>query len=395
MARMKNEQDGRKQRGTVSAIAALGMLTMLLFAGLAVDVSHLYLAGGELQNAADASAIAGAASLNGFPSGVTNAVDRALATQNKFEFGKATATFGRTDVRFAKNLSDFSTGNSVDENTARGMADKIRFIQVLIPNKSIGVNFASLALGTNNVNLSRTSVAGFSAGLQQLCNSIVPLSVVQDPVTKAPLDLVGSCSNNYMFTPGCTYIIRRGSNGNGSGWISAGNFLILAFGGNGGAEARLGVAGNPTGCYKPGDVVGTEPGITAAAVRQGMNTRFDAYNGTLDPTQAPPDLNIKEPITYLQYRSEQAAYYQAPSHTAREGRRIIILPIVNANEYDYGRDTIRIDHFAAFFMRQRVAGGNGGDITAEYITGKVQVADGSFTTGTSDETQFVLPVIYK
>jgi Flp pilus assembly protein TadG len=380
----------RKQRGTVSAVAALSMVSLLLFAGMAIDVSHLYLAGGELQNAADASAIAGAASLNGFPSGITNAVDRALAIQNKYEFGKNTATFTRSNVLFAKNLGDFATGNAVDEMTARGMADRIRFIQVLIPNKSIGVNFASLALGTNQVALSRKAIAGFSAGLQQLCNSIVPL-----PVTQAPLDVVGSCPNNYEFTPGCTYIIRRGSNGHDDGYVSAGNFLILAFGGNGGAEARLGVAGNPSGCYKPGDIVGTEPGITAAAVRQGMNTRFDVYTGSLSPADAPPDMNVKEGITYQQYRSELSAYYQAASRPGREGRRIIILPIVNVNEYDEGRDTVRIHKFAAFFMQKKVAGGNGGDITAEYITGKIQVADGSFTTGTSDETQFTVPVIYK
>jgi uncharacterized membrane protein len=123
----------RKQRGTVSAVAALSMVSLLLFAGMAIDVSHLYLAGGELQNAADASAIAGAASLNGFPSGITNAVDRALAIQNKYEFGKNTATFTRSNVLFAKNLGDFATGNAVDEMTARGMADRIRFIQVLSP----------------------------------------------------------------------------------------------------------------------------------------------------------------------------------------------------------------------------------------------------------------------
>jgi len=395
MARTKNEQKKCQERGTVSAVAALGMMSFLLFAGLAIDVSHLYLAGGELQNAADASAIAGAASLNGFPSGVTNAVDRALATQNKFEFGKSTATFARSNVRFAVNLGDFAAGSSMDEAAARAVADKVRFIQVLIPNKSISVNFASLALGTNQVNLSRTSVAGFSAGLQQLCNSIVPLSVIQDPVTQAPLDIVGSCPNTYEFTPGCTYIVRRGSNGQDSGYVSAGNFLILAFGGNGGAEVRLGVAGNPSGCYKPGDWVSTEPGITAAAVRQGMNTRFDDYVGQLDYTTAPPDMNVKGGITYQQYRSEQAAYYQAPAHTGREGRRIIILPIINKNEYDQGRNMVKIHKFAAFFMRSKVSGGNGGDITAEYITGKVQVADGSFTTGTSDETQFSLPVIYK
>ena len=45
-------------------MSALGMLSFLLAVGLGVDISHLYLAKNELQNAADAAALAGASGLN-------------------------------------------------------------------------------------------------------------------------------------------------------------------------------------------------------------------------------------------------------------------------------------------------------------------------------------------
>ncbi|MBI1765689.1 MAG: hypothetical protein HYR56_30160 [Acidobacteria bacterium] len=386
---------------------ALGMVSFVLAAGLAIDISHLYLAGSELQNAADASAIAGASVINGAASGITSAVNVALATQNKFEFAKDTATFSRADVQFSKNVG----GPFYSEETARGMADQIRFIKVTIPNKAIPVSFAQVALGANSVNVSRSSVAGFSKGLQVLCDSIVPLSVVQDPVTQAPLDIVGSCPNTYEFTPGCRYVVRRGAGGNGngnngSGFISPGNYLILALGASrGGADARAGVAGSAAGCFKVGDEVGTEPGVTAGPIKQGLGTRFGDYQAGLSSTTFPPDLNVKEGITYAQYLSALDDYYRgltpsasiwtAPDDPGRVGRRIIVIPVINKNEYDNGRGTVRIAKFAAMFLQTRVANGNGGDISAEFITHKVQITDGYFSGGTDADNQFSIPVLYK
>ncbi len=417
----------KRERGTVAITGTLGMIVFVMAAGLAIDISHLYLAGSELQNAADASAIAGASMLDGSATGVTLAVDAALATQNRYEFGKQVATFTREDVRFAVNFSDFNSGG-YQEGAARAIADKIRFVNVIIKDKPIDVPFAGIALTSNSsnssgqtmaaptrgvtlgdtgtgsgtatpprvVSLSRQSIAGFSSGLNVLCDSIVPLSVVQDDVTRAPLDVDAACPNQWEFTPGCKYIVRRGSNGNGqTGSISAGNYLILALtASRGGSDARAGTAGNAAGCYKPGDIVGTEPGITAGPIRQGLDTRFGDYASGLDAAVFPPDLNVKENITFAQYQSGLAAYQQAPNITGRHGRRIIIIPVINLREYDNGRDTVKIYKFAAFFLQKRVDGGNGGDIWAEYITMNVQVNDG-YISGGDGKTQFSMPVLYR
>jgi Flp pilus assembly protein TadG len=481
-----------KERGSVSIIVALGMTVFLLCAGYAIDISHLYLAGAELQNAADAAAIAGASALNGYATGITAAVDAALATPNRYEFGKEVATFTRADVKFAVNLVDFSNGGGYSEAGAQGIADRIRFVNVLIRDKPISVAFigevlsngaANLAAVNNgvtanssgagakdkggsgllsrqtvigfsaglsalcsvvmplpvvqgiadkirfvnvavhdnagsvpligtalgsdaaklaaigaatssgSVSLSRQAVSGFSSGLNVLCDSIVPLSVVQDDVTHAPLDVDADCPNKWEFTPGCKYIVRRGSNGNGSGLVSPGNYLILALGASrGGSDARAGVAGNAAGCFKPGDEIGTETGINAGPIQQGLNTRFGDYGAGLDATIFPPDLNVKEDITYAQFRGGLSAYQQSPNVPGRVNRRIIIIPVINVREYDSGRGTVRIHKFAAFFMQKRVTGN--GDIWAEYISMKVQVNDG-YITGGDGNTQFSIPVLYR
>jgi len=93
------------QRGSILAVSAIGMTAVLLAVGLAVDISHLYLVGTELQNAADAAALAGASALNAGSNGITMAADRAVATMNKYEFNGTGVTINREDVRFAVNLS--------------------------------------------------------------------------------------------------------------------------------------------------------------------------------------------------------------------------------------------------------------------------------------------------
>ena len=53
-SKLKRERKG--ERGSILAMSALGMLSLLLAVGLGVDISHFYLVKSELQNAADASA---------------------------------------------------------------------------------------------------------------------------------------------------------------------------------------------------------------------------------------------------------------------------------------------------------------------------------------------------
>ena len=385
----KEQIEKDKERGSVSIISALGMVAFMLAAGLAIDVGHMYLTGTELQNAADAAAIAGASKLNGFAGGITEAVDVALITQNRFEFAKEIATFARSDVRFGVNANDLFNGNGYDETTARGIADRIRFIRVTIPNKAINVPFAQLALGTNTASLSRKAVAGFAAGCETLCDSIAPLSLVQDPVTGAPLNPNPGCPNTTQFWPGCTYTVRLDSGNH----ISPGNYLILALTGKGGSGVRELMAGVASGCFKPGDEVLTKPGMTAGPVRQGWNTRFDDYSGGLSPTDFPPDLNVKEGITYAEYRSGQSAYFEAPSHPGKKDRRVVIFPIVNANEYDTGRDAVHINKFAAFFLQNSIPNGNDGEIKAEFISFKVNVTECFGSTGA--DNQMSVPTLYK
>ena len=112
---LSNQLKRRGERGSVLVVSAFGMLTLLLATGLAVDISHFYLVKTELQNATDAAALAGASGLNQHASGITKARDRAIAAMNSYEFNKTKLTLTASNVRYAVILSDFDSGNGLDE----------------------------------------------------------------------------------------------------------------------------------------------------------------------------------------------------------------------------------------------------------------------------------------
>jgi len=139
----------------------------------------------------------------------------------------------------------------------------------------------------------------------------------------------------------------------------------------------------------------TSTGEKAGPVRKGINCRFDDYQGSqLNPTDHPPDTNVKNNITYAQYRDGLST--QAPTHIGVAGRRLVIIPIIKLSEYNSGNDTVRFDRFGVFFLRSKVGLGSGGDLEAEYIQDRVTVSQGDYDpNGGASNALIVMPVLYK
>ena len=359
---VRRRANGRKgERGSVMAMTAIGMLSFLMAVGLGVDISHLYLAKNELQNAADAAALAGASGLNFNSTGIVDATTRAVEVMNKNEFAKTDVVFPRSNVRFAVNLQDFANGMDMSEGQAAAsspsVVSTIKFVKVLTPPTPVKMSFVSMVLG-NTKNVTAEAIAGVSVPLN-VFTGYLPVSVIDDDSLP-------------QITPGNLYTIR----GAPSGFVEPGNYQILAIDGAGGADDRIGLASgvrNPVGA---GGYVDTKPGVTAGAVRQGVNTRFDDYSSGMDPVTYPPDTNIKEGITYQEYLNGSPS--QAPTHTGVPGRRVVLIPIIKKSEFDGGRTNVQIDHFGAFFLRTKAGEGSGGEIQAEYIGIGVVVGSGFY-----------------
>lgn len=377
---MNNQQRQQRtqrngERGSVLATAAVGMLALLLAVGLGVDISHLYVARAELQNAADAAALAGASALNSSPAGITDATDRAVITiQNKYEFNHNKITFPRTNVLFSAHLA----GPYMNEAaaSAEGVVKTIRYVQVTTPQSPVGMSFASMVLG-DKLNLAATATAG-----------AFPINTFMDWIPLSVIDY------DVPMTPGTTYTIRAKPNNS----VSPGNYQALAVAGRGGSDLRVGIASGVHTAAGPGDVyeVDTKPGVNAGPVRQGINTRFDDYAAGMDAEQYPPDTNIKEGIDYQTYRAGTSVQPPSAGHKGVAGRRVVIIPIIKKDEFDNGRDTVKFSRFGLFFLRTKAANGNGGDIQAEYIGDTTVIGSGGYDPlgGPVSETMNI-PVLFK
>jgi Flp pilus assembly protein TadG len=360
----------KNERGSILATSAIGMLAMLLAVGLGIDISRFYLSKAELQNAADAAALAGVSGLNGHNAGITEAVDRAVQAMNKYDFNKTGVSFPRANVLFAVNLD----GPYMGEGAAAASPSNVRFVKVTTPSSAIPVSFAGAVLG-NSVNLSATATAGYS----------VPLNVICPWLPAFVLDIPGS-----PISPGQTYTFRLAPGTD----VSPGNYQLLAPIQSGGSGDRDGMANGVNWCITTGTEVQTKPGVTSGAIRQGINTRFDDYAGGGDPALSPPDTNIAENITYQQYAEK--AVVQAPSHAGVTDRRIVFIPIATAPP-GTGRDTIIVDRFGVFFLQTSVGGGNGSELKAEYISDTAFAGNSYYDPGAGGATNsnLAVPVLYK
>src|SRR5256885_2054802 len=131
------------ERGAVLVLSAVAMLSLLLATGLAVDISRFYSAQAELQNAADAAALAGVSGLNSAAAGITEATNRAVQAMNNYDFNHTGVSFPRANVLFAVNLN----GAYMSEAVASTQPHDIRFVKVTTPASPIAVSFASSVLG--------------------------------------------------------------------------------------------------------------------------------------------------------------------------------------------------------------------------------------------------------
>lgn len=366
-----NKQAGsrKRERGSILATSAIGMLSVLLAVGLGIDISRFYLSKAELQNAADAAALAGVSGLNGGSPGITEATNRAVAAMNKYDFNNTGVSFPRANVLFAVNLD----GPYISEASAAVSPTNIRFVKVTTDPSPVGVSFCAFLLG-NSKNLSATATAGYS----------VPLNVICPWLPAFVLDYTDN-----PITEGNTYTFRLSPGDH----ISPGNYQLLAPIQSGGAGDREGMANGVNWCIATGTEVKTKPGVTSGAIRQGINARFDIYAAGMDPETYPPDANIAEGIEYFKYRDKLVV--ETPSHTGVEGRRVIILPIATAPPGE-GRDTVVVNRFGVFFLRTSVGGGSGSELQAEYITDTAFAGNSSYDPSAGPvNDNLAVPVLYK
>jgi Flp pilus assembly protein TadG len=384
-------RSGKDQRGSVLVLSTVAMLAVLLAVGLGVDISHFYLAKTELQNAADAAALAAASTINSTTTGIINGAWRATAVVNKYEFNKNTVQFSSSDaILWSANLDGpYIPTSAASDNEV--VAKTIRFVKVTTEQSPVSISFASVVLG-NNKNMSATATAGLSVPINTFCG-FIPLAVL-------------IANDDDQLEPFEEYTIRAPA---GSG-VSPGDYQILSIIGPGGNDVGMGIGSGVDACLKVGETykVDCKPGLTAGKVRTGLNSRFDDYGGSqLDPTAEPPDTNIKEGISWTDYNKKvccgqpehpacNTAELTPPSHPGVERRREVLIPLVKISEFDQGRCEVRFTRFGNFFLKTKPPNGGGGDMKAEYIANKQATGKGTWDpNGGVGDPSLAVPVLYR
>lgn len=320
----------RNERGVVIIWSAFFMLMMLGFVALGIDVAKVMATRTELQNAADAAALAGASALNLTTGQIMpdSAVMRAQFTSanNKaFVDAPTSVTLLAGDVQVDQNDNTVKVTVHRNEATDGSM-----------------ITHVAQVLGITNVDVSATATAKADRTCEQ-CEKMVPMGAVPR---------VGEQN----FQVGCqnAYTLKRSSQ---QGAVAPGNYLALSFPEcNEGPCAGLPATGANTFrcllehgygcCIRIGQVIQTEPGGMVGPTGQGLDARFDG------------DTDQRQNICYADYRGNGSRIVNVP----------VITPIGN------GRTNVTVTGLAAFFLTRRA--GSNGDVTAEFIYDVVPGAGG-------------------
>lgn len=393
----------RGQEGSTMVMTAILMALIVLAVGLCIDVSRIYMVRTELQNAADAAALAGARELNSGTGGIADAVDVATTIANNFGFNRANISITAANVQFAVNLNGpyWAQGSNTDANAAN-----IRFVRVTTQSVTTPMLFSARVLGANRTE-ARSATAGMSVGINTICD-FFPIAVALDPAVEPGDDP----ATGYP-APDTVMTLKFVQGTGNEATLANKNYIILEvpdINGNGAPETAVLSAGLTTICATLNTDI--EFHMTPSAnvnngprqITDGVNTRFNIYgNGygnALQPGTFPPDSNIREDITFNQYDNETAVTPPTPLDPHEDQRRILIAPIVWPGTYNPPRTVIR--KWAAFFLKRRSTVTNPcnqssstcGDLLVEWIDERLVIGRGSYVPGAAPSS-LTVPVIYR
>ena len=344
-----------QDRGAIIIFVALGLVVLIGMAGLAIDLGHAYVNKSQLQNVADASALAGASALNGTAAGIIEAEARAtdagsLKLLNKTEFNKTTVAIDPGYVRYLTSLN----GTPMTRGVAESNAAAVRFVRVEIPADAqpTTVFLAKVVPGIPSVmNFGAVAVAG-QEPLTEVCQGLDPFSPARldSPSLEHPVCPCPDPTGNFGYVKGEVYTMRLSPGSKEANCSVYG--LPGGVTGNYGIADPAGLGPNPpdfertllgigySRCTPIGDnALPTNPGVMAVPILKSMNLRFEQ------------DSNQTEYFTnpYASYLSDYLPSPSKPDY--RPNYRRIIRVAFNDLDIPGGHSGYyNVDGFGCFFM---------------------------------------------
>lgn len=306
----------RNERGVVIIWVTFFMLFALGITALGIDGAKLMATRTQLQNAADAAALAGASAIDPATGSVIADTARFRATQTANQ--NHAFTKGSSAVTLLGGDISFPAPNTIKVVTRRSPA----------AGGSMITQFAQI-IGIREIAVSASATAKVEPA-NGICEGLVPMAPVEDPAQPYQV----GCSH--------TYTLKLG------GDSQSGNFQLLQFpdcdegecaSGGGGSSVRCLVANGYGCCIDIGDMVMTQPGNKTGPFTQGLDDRWSR------------DTDQREDICYSDYHGNK--------------QRVVLVPMVRTFDVS-GRKPVEITGFSAFFLRNKPTG-SGQDLVGEFL----------------------------
>jgi hypothetical protein len=319
-----NQSRRRNERGVVIIWTALFLLLMLGFVAIGIDVAKVMATQSELQNAADAAALAGASAVDRV-TGKTrpdSALIRATQTAAK---NKAFVDSPKSITLLAGDVITDPDLNTVKVTVRRSMATDGEMI-----------THVAQVLGFPHVELQASATAK-AAKTCAACEKMVPMGAIPPPGQNG---FQVGCGAPNPYT-----LIEGQGGGNGGNWHAL-DFPDCSEGPcqgmpSTGANTFRCLLGNGYGCcVSVGQKLWTETGSMNGPTKTGLQTRWDA------------DTDKRGNICFKDY--------------VGNGSRIVNVPVITAL-VGAGKQQVTVIGIAAFFLRSRPQNGPQQPVLAEFV----------------------------
>ncbi|HEX8480197.1 MAG TPA: pilus assembly protein TadG-related protein [Telluria sp.] len=301
MIRSRQHRPGRRaQRGAVGVIVAAMIFVILGVCGMAIDLGFMYNRRVEMQNLADAAALAAAAELNGTTAGVTQALASANSVAGNFRYSYTHGiTWSSAALQFG--ASPDRSGAWFDAAAAQSAPDGKLFVRVDTTRLSsapglVSTVFMNVLGAGRTVDMQGEAIAG-RTGIKVMPLAVCALSGSRAEGRDTP---AGKELIEWGFRRGVSYnLMDLNPHGGKAAHFTVNPFAPPGLAGTAGPTSS-GIIGPYvcSGTMSMARVMGGTLTVAAdfplAAVFEKLNSRFKEYTGSAcSAVLAPPDANVK------------------------------------------------------------------------------------------------------
>ncbi|GEM79605.1 hypothetical protein VSU01S_18500 [Vibrio superstes NBRC 103154] len=347
------------------------------FAALAIDINHMILNKSRVQNGVDSAALSASVAID---NGATINQASAAAMETIKEMASAN---GNNELNFGVSASSSNTSSNREHvyTFADGTNIKIQFsndptsFNASEPFQTTRDIYTRVAVSGHNLDsyliqafgisksVNASAVSGRSSGIENTGN-IAPIGLCGDSGGTPGGDFWGYNFGQEYQLSGKTSD-NSNCNGNncddstdGSGDVGPGNYNYLDLGaysdesdkGGGASDLEKALAGAPLDDtelggikdYAVGDFVLPKTGVSEGKAKSGINSRFEASKNSSFPA---PDDDVT---------SDNLTDYQSTLNNVGNGRRLVVMPIINCDPSTSGSSSsMEILAFACIFLSQK------------------------------------------